>query len=106
MAYTVLMIKDHLMDVAMFKKESVNGTDAKIKEFAASTLPTLREHLSLLRGVAESVNLPIDVLAGGNMAGANQNGAAQPASSKQEPQTNQTPANQTPANQNNGRTTH
>jgi len=46
-AYMADMVKDHQTDVAEFRRESQNGNDADLKEFAGKTLPTLQEHLSL-----------------------------------------------------------
>ncbi len=46
-AYMRYQLKDHEKDVAEFKKEATTGKDAGIKNFAQSTLPTLREHLKL-----------------------------------------------------------
>lgn len=46
-AYMSDMVKDHRTDVAEFEKEANGGTDADIKTFASSTLPTLRGHLEL-----------------------------------------------------------
>lgn len=44
-AYTKLMVSDHEKDIAEFKKQSAQGTDADLKSFAAKTLPTLEHHL-------------------------------------------------------------
>ncbi|WHF50415.1 DUF4142 domain-containing protein [Chryseobacterium gotjawalense] len=44
-AYTELMISDHKMDIAEFKKEISNGTEASLKSFASATVPTLEHHL-------------------------------------------------------------
>ena len=44
-AYMAEMLKDHKKDVADFQKESTTGKDPDIRQFAAETLPTLREHL-------------------------------------------------------------
>lgn len=38
-------VKDHKKDVALFQKEADKGMDAELKAFAATTLPTLKEHL-------------------------------------------------------------
>ncbi|MFZ3341947.1 MAG: DUF4142 domain-containing protein [Terriglobales bacterium] len=45
-AYMASMVKDHKADVADFEKESDNGKDTAIKQFATSTLPTLKDHLA------------------------------------------------------------
>jgi len=53
-AYMDAMVKDHREDVAEFRKESSTGQDADVKAFAAKTLPTLEEHLSLAEQTASS----------------------------------------------------
>lgn len=45
--YMSHMADDHQNDVKMFEKEAKDGKDADLKQFAANTLPTLQEHLSL-----------------------------------------------------------
>ncbi len=44
-AYMTAMVTDHQKDVNEFKKEANSGRDSQVKSFAASTLPTLEEHL-------------------------------------------------------------
>jgi putative membrane protein len=44
-AYINQMVDDHKKVIGMFEDESKNGSDADIKAFADSTLPTLRMHL-------------------------------------------------------------
>ena len=44
-AYVDMMVNDHKKDIAAFKKESTDGTDANVKAFATKTLPTLENHL-------------------------------------------------------------
>ncbi|ROI00174.1 DUF4142 domain-containing protein [Chryseobacterium daecheongense] len=44
-AYTDLMVKDHQKDIAEFKKQANEGTEASLKSFASKTLPTLEHHL-------------------------------------------------------------
>lgn len=44
-AYTKLMVSDHEKDIASFKKQSAQGSNADLKSFAAKTLPTLEHHL-------------------------------------------------------------
>ena len=50
--YSKDMLKDHRKDVSEFQLEAQNGTDPNIKQFAASTLPVLQEHLKM----AEDLN--------------------------------------------------
>jgi putative membrane protein len=44
-AYMQMMVSDHKKDVAEFQKESTTAKDSDIKNFASTTLPTLKEHL-------------------------------------------------------------
>jgi putative membrane protein len=50
--YMESMVKDHKKDVADFTKESGNGGDPDVKQFASKTLPTLKEHLQAAEGLA------------------------------------------------------
>jgi putative membrane protein len=50
-AYKQEMLKDHRKDVAEFEKQSMKAADADLKGFAAKTLPTLKEHLSMIEGM-------------------------------------------------------
>lgn len=43
--YTDLMVSDHKKDIAEFKKEASEGTEASLKSFAGKTVPTLEHHL-------------------------------------------------------------
>ena len=45
--YIKLMIKDHKKDIKEFESEANNGMDSSLKNFASSTLPTLRNHLQM-----------------------------------------------------------
>jgi len=51
-AYTQEMIKDHEEDVALFKKEAKDGKNPDLKMFAQQTLPTLQEHLEMIRKIS------------------------------------------------------
>jgi putative membrane protein len=44
-AYISMMVDDHKKVISMFEEEAKSGSDADIKAFANSTLPTLRHHL-------------------------------------------------------------
>jgi putative membrane protein len=48
-AYARDMLNDHIQDVAAFKRESRMAHDTDVKAFAATKLPTLKEHLSMAR---------------------------------------------------------
>jgi putative membrane protein len=50
-AYVKDQLKDHQSDVQDFKSEAQNGSDPNVKAFAASTLPTLQEHLELVKNL-------------------------------------------------------
>lgn len=54
-AYMSAMVKDHKTDVAAFEKEASTGDDDQMKNFASSTLPTLKGHLEMATQVAQSV---------------------------------------------------
>ena len=41
------MVQDHQKDVAEFQQEADQGQDPDIKNFAATTLPVLKQHLQL-----------------------------------------------------------
>jgi putative membrane protein len=45
------MISEHKDDVKAFEHQSKDGKDLALKQFAASTLPTLQEHLTLARQI-------------------------------------------------------
>lgn len=51
-AYMQNMVKDHRKDVAEFQKESSNGSDPDVKQFASKTLPKLQEHLQSAESIA------------------------------------------------------
>jgi len=46
-AYMDEMRKDHKKDVNEFKQQSMKGSDPEIKAWAATTLPTLQEHMQM-----------------------------------------------------------
>jgi putative membrane protein len=50
-AYANAMVKDHVEDIALFKKEAASGKNADIKAFAAKTLPTLESHLKMAQAL-------------------------------------------------------
>ena len=52
--YAKMLVKDHEKDVAEFQKESQDGKDEAIKNFAAQTFPTLQEHLQLAKQMEKS----------------------------------------------------
>src|SRR5215207_8643156 len=67
--YVKMMLKDHRKDVAEFEKEAGGGMDAELKAFAATTLPTLREHLQRI----QRINDKMMMRKSGNLRNANDN---------------------------------
>lgn len=53
--YVKMMLKDHKKTVATFEKEAAGSMDAELKAFAASTLPTLREHLQMIQRINDKM---------------------------------------------------
>jgi putative membrane protein len=49
--YVDAMVEDHEHDVKAFDEQAEEGTDADIKQFAAKTLPTLKQHLESIRSI-------------------------------------------------------
>jgi putative membrane protein len=52
-AYIRAMVKDHEKAVELFSKEAQQGQDNDLKAFAAETLPTLQEHLNMVKELAQ-----------------------------------------------------
>ena len=50
-AYVKDQLKDHESDVRDFSAEAQNGSDPNVKAFASSTLPTLQQHLDLVKNL-------------------------------------------------------
>ena len=53
--YVKKMVSDHKKDIDLFSKESKNGTDAELTEFARKTLPTLNKHLETVSELEKTV---------------------------------------------------
>jgi putative membrane protein len=53
-AYVKDQLKDHEKDVREFSNEAQGGNDPLVKSFASSTLPTLQEHLSMVKNLNKS----------------------------------------------------
>ena len=53
--YVKIMVQDHEKDVAAFRSQSQQGSDPDVKAWAAKTLPTLEEHLKLIRQIEAQV---------------------------------------------------
>jgi putative membrane protein len=54
-AYVTSMLADHEKDVAAFQREASSGKDADVKAWAGKTLPTLEEHLKMVRELERQV---------------------------------------------------
>jgi putative membrane protein len=54
-AYMAEMVKDHTEDIRLFQHEARSGRAESLKQVAANTLPTLREHLQMAKQVAAKV---------------------------------------------------
>jgi len=54
-AYTSLMVKAHKADEKAFKKESEEAQDPDLKNFAATTLTMVQEHLKMAQDLEGSV---------------------------------------------------
>ena len=56
-AYVKAMVEDHVKDVTAFEAVSKNATDADVKAYATKTLPTLQQHLQMIRGIAAKMDV-------------------------------------------------
>ncbi len=54
-AYMKMMVRDHKKDIKEFEHEASNGMDSDVKAWAAKTLPTLREHLSMVENIEKNM---------------------------------------------------
>jgi putative membrane protein len=70
-AYMSHMVKDHKKDVDAFRHEAKHGKDADVRNFAASKLPTLEDHLRM----AQSTR---DVVQGTKRTGDRETGSSKP----------------------------
>jgi putative membrane protein len=55
-AYIAMMVKDHTEDVAAFNHAANTGVDVEVRNFAAATLPVVKEHLSMARDLQAKVD--------------------------------------------------
>lgn len=51
----IVGLHDHKTDIGLFEKASREAKDSEVREFASSTLPTLRSHLSAAQNLPSSV---------------------------------------------------
>jgi putative membrane protein len=56
-SYISSMVKDHEDDIAAFRKEASEGTDADVKALASKALPTLEEHLRMAQDIARELGV-------------------------------------------------
>ncbi len=54
-AYVMDMVEDHEMDVKEFMMASKEAKNAELSDFATKTLPTLKEHLKMVKDLSEKV---------------------------------------------------
>lgn len=52
--YMKMMVEGHEKMLKLFEGESKNGTDGELKKFAEKCLPTIREHLTHAKEIADS----------------------------------------------------
>src|SRR5262249_39817656 len=53
--YMSRMVSEHKDDVKAFEKQSKDGKAPSMKQFAATTLPTLNEHLALAKQINDRI---------------------------------------------------
>lgn len=56
-AYVKAMVADHKDDVSSFEKQSTAAQDPDVKRFAAKTLPTLQEHLTMIQKIQSDIDM-------------------------------------------------
>jgi len=54
-AYMRDMVQDHKKDVEAFRVESKSGRDPDVRNFATTTLPTLRDHMKNAESIEPKV---------------------------------------------------
>jgi len=55
--YVKAMIEDHEKDVTTFESVSKTAGDADVKAFATKTLPTLKMHLEMIKGLSDKMGV-------------------------------------------------
>lgn len=55
--YIQHMVKDHDKTIALFETQAQKGTDADLRAFAQETLPTLREHKTMVDSLASKLGV-------------------------------------------------
>jgi len=54
--YVKAMVADHEKDVTAFESVAKGAVDADVKAYAMKTLPTLKEHLQMIRGIESKMD--------------------------------------------------
>ncbi len=54
-AYIQQMVADHNKDIALYRRQSQQGDDEDLKNWAAKNLPILQEHLRLARSIQDNL---------------------------------------------------
>ncbi|HXG86571.1 MAG TPA: DUF4142 domain-containing protein [Pyrinomonadaceae bacterium] len=55
--YVAAMVEAHEKDVAAFENVSKTAADADVKAYATKTLPTLKMHLDMIKGMADKMGM-------------------------------------------------
>jgi len=53
--FLMMMSDDHKKDIAKFRKQSESGTDAQLKSWAGTTLPTLQKHMDTVQALRKGM---------------------------------------------------
>ena len=53
--YVNMMVNDHDKDVSMFEDQAKNAKDANVREWAAKTLPVLKEHKVSIKAIKDKM---------------------------------------------------
>jgi putative membrane protein len=72
-AWTASMVKDHKQDISKYSRESTHAKDADVRQYASSTLPTLKAHLQMAEQIktAGAGGMDHGSMHGGSMHSAN-----------------------------------
>jgi predicted outer membrane protein len=55
--FTLALLKDHARDVALYEKAESQIDNQQVKQYARQTLPTLRQHLTQAKALAQTVGV-------------------------------------------------